>query len=165
VIPDPVAVDVNEFDVEAMRADYSAHHRVPRPTMAALGVAYFVLAYLNWTRHQPYWYLILFGFAFIAFGMWAGKGFPSAVLPSGLRFSAEGIDVDVPFVKEPRRHYSWRGIRRIDDIGESFVLVPTFGKRVVITKRSFADGGREAWAFFTANHVAGRTPLAPVAPV
>jgi hypothetical protein len=160
VIPDPVAVDVNEFDAEAMRADFRAHHRVPRPSLAVVGVVYLVLAYLDWQRHQQYWYPILFGVAFIAFSMRAGRGFPEAVLPSGLRFSAQGLDVDVPFVKDPRRHYSWRGIRRIDDVGESFVLVPTFGKRVVITKRSFPDGGHEAWAFFTANHVAGRTPLA-----
>ena len=48
-------------------------------------------------------------------------------------------------------------IRAIDDIGEVFVLVPKFGKRVVFPKRSFPDGGREAWAFFAAHGVAGRT--------
>jgi hypothetical protein len=167
VIPDPVAVDANEFDAEAMRADYRAHHRVPRPGLALAGIAFLVLALLDWTRHWPisqYWWLPLFGVGYIAFSMRAGKGFPAAVLPSGLRFSAAGLDVDVPFVKNPRRHYSWRGMR-IDDIGELFVLVPSFGKRVLIPKRSFPDGGHEAWAFFTANRVAGRTPLAPVAPV
>jgi hypothetical protein len=161
MIPDPVALDVNEFDVEAMRADYLAHcHGVPRPWLAAIGVFFLVLALLDWARHLTYWYLLLFGVAYIAFSTRAGKDFPTAVRPSGVRFSAEGIDVDVPFVKDPRRHYSWRGIRRIDDIGEAFVLVPTFGHRVILPKRSFPDGGHEAWAFFVANRVAGRTPLA-----
>ncbi len=162
MIPDPVAVDANEFDAEIVRADYRAHHRVPRPGLAVAGAGFLVLALLNWMRHWPfshYWWLLLFGVAYIAMSMRAGKGFPSVVLPSGLHFSGTGIDLDVPFVKDPRRHYSWHGIR-IDDIGEVFVLVPSFGKRVVIPKRSFPDGGREAWAFFTANHVAGRTPLA-----
>jgi hypothetical protein len=161
VIPDPVAVDVNEFDADAMRADYLAHcHGVPRPWLAVSGIAYLAVGLLNWTQHTQYWYWVLFGLAWIAMSLRPGKAFPTAVLPTGLRFSADGLDIDVPFVKDPRRHYSWRGIRRIDDVGESFVLVPTFGKRVVITKRSFPDGGHEAWAFFAANHVAGRTPLA-----
>lgn len=161
MIPDPVALDTNEFDVEVMRADYLAHcHRVPRPWLAASGVCYLIVGLLGWMRHGQYWYWVLFGLAWIAMSLYPGKAFPQAVMPSGVRFSATGLDVDVPFVKDPRRHYSWRGIRRIDDIGEAFVLVPLFGKRVVMPKRSFPDAGHEAWAFFTANGVAGRMPLA-----
>jgi hypothetical protein len=162
VIPDPVALDANEFDAETMRADYRANHRIARPGFAVCGVGFLILALLAWARHWPlsqYWWQLFFGVGYIAMSLWAGKGFPAAVLPSGMRFSATGLDFDVPFMKNPRRHYSWRGMR-IDDIGEVFVLVPFFGARVVIPKRSFPDGGHEAWAFFTANHVARRTPLA-----
>ena len=152
-----MAVDANEFDAEAMRADYLAHCRhLPRPWLAAAGVGYLIVGLLGWMRHGQYWYWVVFGLVWIAMGFYPGKAFPEAVLPSGVRFSATGIDVDVPFMKDPRRHYSWRRIRWIDDIGESFVLVPSWGKRVVIPKRSFPDGGHEAWAFFVANHVEGR---------
>jgi hypothetical protein len=65
---------------------------------------------------------------------------------------------DVAFQRDPPRHYPWRKIRAIHDIGESFVLVPNFGKRLVFPKRSFPAGGREAGAFFTTHGVAGRTP-------
>jgi hypothetical protein len=95
------------------------------------------------------------GVLFIVGSTRAGAQFPPSVRPTGLHFTADGLDLDVAFEKNPRRRYSWREIRRIDDIGEVFVLVPKFGRRVVFPKRSFPDGGREAWAFFTEHDVTG----------
>jgi hypothetical protein len=91
VVPDPVALDVNEFDAEAMRTDYLARcHRVPRPWLAVFGVAYLAIALLDWMRHTQYWYWVLFGLAWIAMSLQPGKAFPPAVLPSGLRLSPQG---------------------------------------------------------------------------
>jgi hypothetical protein len=103
-----------------------------------------------WTR---------FCLIFIAASLRPDAKIPSAERSTVLQFSETGLDVDVAFQRNLPRHYSWRGIRAVNDIGEQFVLVPVFGKRLVFPKRSFPDGGREAWAFFAAHGVAGRTPL------
>jgi hypothetical protein len=157
-VPAPVAIEVYDGDLEAMRADFRrSRHGVPRPWILGIGIVYLGLAVLKLVDHLgDWWFWALCGALFILMSTRAGARFPPAVRPTGLRFSAAGLDVDVAFEKDPRRHYSWRGIRAIHDIGESFVLVPAFGKRLVFPKRSFPDGGREAWAFFAAHGVAGR---------
>jgi hypothetical protein len=157
-VPAPVAVEVYDSDLEAMRADFRRHcHGVPRPWILGIGIVYLGLAVLKLVdRAGDWWFWALCGALFILMSTRAGAQFPPAVRTTGLRFSADGLDVDVAFEKNPRRHYSWRGIRAINDIGDSFVLVPAFGRRLVFPKRSFSDGGREAWAFFAAHGVAGR---------
>ncbi|MGH7716276.1 MAG: hypothetical protein ACREML_09805 [Vulcanimicrobiaceae bacterium] len=98
------------------------------------------------------------GIIFIGSAWFMAANVPASLRPTDLRFSEEGLAVDVAFERKPVRHYSWQAIRAINDIGESFVLVPKFGKRVVFPKRSFPDGGRKAWSFFAAHGVAGRAP-------
>jgi hypothetical protein len=158
-VPAPVALDVNDADIDAMRAEYRRRSRVPRPAFLIIGIAYVGLGIADWLGHRgPAWFWVVCGVILMAFSLYAGKDFPSSVRPTGLHFSEDGLDLDVAFEKNPRRHYSWGQIRTIDDIGESFVLVPKYGKRAVLTKRSFPDGGNEAWAFFTAHGVSGRRP-------
>jgi hypothetical protein len=164
--PAPVDLDVNDVDFEAMRADYRQHcHGVQRPWFLGLGIAYVALGVFGVVGHRPLWWMwTLFGLAFIALSLRPNAKIPSAERSTVLRFSETGLDVDVAFQGNSPRHYSWRGIRAINDIGEQFVLVPRwFGKRLIFPKRSFPDGGREAWSFFAAHGVAGRTP--PVAAV
>jgi hypothetical protein len=156
-VPASVDLDVREVDLVDMRADYLRHcHGVPRPWMLAAGIMYLCVAVLNLAVHRADWWIWLGGVAFIVLSTRAGAQFPSAERATVLSFSDTGLDVDVAFQRAPPRHYSWRRIRAIHDIGESFVLVPMFGKRIVFPKRSFPDGGREAEAFFAAHGVAGR---------
>jgi hypothetical protein len=159
-VPAPVDLDVNDFDFEAMRADYRQHcHGVQLPWFFGLGIAYIALGLFGVVAHRPLWWVwTLSGLIFIAMSMRPNAKIPSAERSTVLQFSETGLDVDVAFQRNPSRHFSWRGIRAINDIGEHFVLVPMFGKRLVFPKRSFPDGGREAWAFFAAHGVAGRTP-------
>jgi hypothetical protein len=82
--------------------------------------------------------------------------------PTDLRFSDEGLDFDVAFAPPSNRYYPWRWIRRIEDIGDSFVIVTRLYKRIVLPKRSFPDGGSEAWAFIIAHGVTGRVSASPV---
>jgi len=162
-VPAPIALDVYESDLDAMRADFRRHARVPRPWMLGIGIAYLGLALLQARSHRSeWWFWAACGALFIIMSTRAGPQFPPAVRPTGLHFTAAGLDLDVAFEKNPRRHYSWREIRAIHDIGEAFVLVPKFGRRVVFPKRSFPDDGREAWAFFAAHGVTARTSPAPL---
>jgi hypothetical protein len=100
---------------------------------------------------------LAFGVLYIGFAWVPTKSAPAVLRSSELQFSDTGLDVVVIFTGKGARHYSWGRIRAIDDIGECFVLVPKFGTRVVFPKRDFPDGGHEAWAFFAAHGVAGRT--------
>ena len=111
-------------------------------------------------RPHTFWDLwsLYLGIVFIGGAWFITANVPAALRPTDLRFPAGGLDVDVAFERTPFRHYSWRSIRAINDVGESFVLVSKFGKRMVFPKRSFPDGGREAWSFFAAHGVAGRAP-------
>lgn len=159
-IPAPVDLDVKDFDLEAMRADFRQHcHGVYRPWFFGLGILYVALGMFDVVEHRAIWWMWgLFGLAFIAVSLRPDAKIPSAERSTVVQFSETGLDVDVAFQRTLPRHYSWSGIRAINDIGEQFVLVPVFGKRVVFPKRSFPDGGREAAAFFTAYGVAGRRP-------
>jgi hypothetical protein len=163
-VPAPVTLDVTEGDLEAMRADFLAHcHGVPRPWFLGIGIAYVALGLFDVITHRElWWFWVLAGALLILGSTRAGKRFPSAVRATEVRFAEQGLDFDVAFENVPRRYYSWGGIRAINDTGEVFVLVPQFGKRLVLPKRAFPDGGREAWAFFAAHGVAGRTPAATV---
>jgi hypothetical protein len=105
------------------------------------------------------------GLLYIAAAWLPSKAAPPVLRSSELQFSDAGLDVVVIFTGKGARHYSWSRIRAVDDIGECFVLVPKFGARVVFPKRDFPDGGREAWAFFAARGVAGRTPSVAAVPV
>lgn len=155
-VPAPLALEVYDGDVDAMRADYRRHHRVLRPWLLAVGIAALGLAAVKGAGHVgDWWFWTLMGAFYVVSSTRAGADFPPAVRPTGLHFTSDGLDLDVAFEKNPRRRYSWREIRRIDDIGEVFVLVPTFGRRVVLPKRSFPDGGREAWAFIAEHGVTG----------
>lgn len=138
-----------------MRADYLRRcHGVPRPWIFWVGIADLVLAAVKIVRHDgDWWFYALIAIGFVFLSTRAGAQFPPAVRPTALHFTDRGLDVDVAFERDPRRHYSWRGIRSLDDAGDVFVLVPTFGRRLVFPKRSFADGGREAAAFFAAHGV------------
>ena len=165
-VPTPVSIELYDRDVDAMQADYLRHcHGVPRPWAFWVGIAYLVFAVAKVARHQDdWWFWALLAAISLIMSTRAGAEFPSTERPTELRFSADGLDVDVAFARDQPWHFSWRRIRAIHDIGESFVLVPAFGKRLVFPKRSFPDGGREAWAFFAAHGVAGRTPaVQPVA--
>ncbi len=161
-VPAPVDLDVREGDLDTMRADYLRHsHGVPRPWLFSIGILDLALSVAKLARHQgDWWFYALTGAILIVISMRAGAGFPPAERPTELRFSTDGldVDVDVAFARDLPRHYPWRRIRAIHDIGESFVLVPTYGKRLVFPKRSFPDGGREAAAFFAAHGVIGRKP-------
>ena len=158
VVPEPVALDVTDGDLAAMRADFWRRSRgVPRPWFLGIGIAYLVLGLYDVVTHRDlWWFWALAGLLLMLGSTRAGKGFPPAARPTELRFSENGLDFDVVREKTPQLHYTWRGIRSIDDIGDAFVLVPQFGKRIVLPKRSFPDGGREAQAFFTAHGVTGR---------
>jgi hypothetical protein len=160
-VPPPLALDVYDRDVDAMRSDFRRHHRVPRPWFFGLGIVTLGLAAAKVAGHYgDWWFWALTGVLYIVISTRADANFPPSVRPTGVRFSAAGLDLDVAFEKNPRRHYSWREIRRINDIGEVFVLVPKFGRRVVFPKRSFPDDGREAWAFFTEHGVTGASRTA-----
>jgi hypothetical protein len=98
------------------------------------------------------------GVSFIVLALNKSGKSSGTLRPTALRFDAEGLSIDVAFAPPFGRRYGWRSIRRIDDVGDSFVLVPTFGKRIVLPKRAFPDRGREAWAFFAMHGVAGRGP-------
>jgi hypothetical protein len=159
-VPAPVDFDVGEADLDAMRADYLRHaHGVPRPWLFWIGILDLALSVAKVARHQgDWWFYAMTGAILIVLAMRAGAGFPPAERPTELRFSAGGLDVDVAFARAGPRHYPWSSIRVIHDIGESFVLVPRYGKRLVFPKRSFPDGGREAAAFFAAHGIVGRRP-------
>ena len=164
-VPDPVAFEVHESDLDAMRADYLWHcHGIPRPWILGVGIAYLLLAAANLARHDGgWWFWVLLGALSLITSTQAGPGFPAAERATQVRFSTRGLDVAIAFGGEELRHYSWRRIRAIHDIGEAFVLVPAFGKRLVFPKRAFPDGGREAAAFFAAHGIAGRRPAVRVA--
>jgi len=157
-IPAPVDLDVNDFDLEAMRVDYRQHcHGVHRPWFLGIGILYVALGSFDVVEHRAFWWMwTLCGLAFIVLSLRPNAKIPSAERATALRFSESGLDVDVAFRGNLPRHYLWRRIRAINDIGEQFVFVPMFGKRLVFPKRSFPDGGREAAAFFAAHGVAGR---------
>ena len=160
-VPAPVDLDVREVDLEDMRSDYLRHcHGIPRPWMLGVGMMYLALPILKLIAHRgdwwQDWWLWLGAIAFIAMSTRPGPQIPSVERATELRFSEAGLDVDIAFAGNIPRHYPWRRIRAIHDIGASFVLVPRFGKRIVFPKRSFPDGGREAWAFLTAHGVTRR---------
>lgn len=158
--PAPVELDARKADLDAMRADYLRHcHGVPRPWIGWIGVLTLVLSVTKVARHQgDWWFWAIMGVLFILMSLRAGPGFPPAERATNLRFSADGLDVDLAFAPNHLRHYSWQRIRAIHDTGEAFVLVPAYGKRVVFPKRAFPDGGGEAAAFFAAHGVIGRKP-------
>lgn len=164
VVPEPVELDVRESDLDAMRSDYLRHcHGVPRPWIGWIGVLNLVLSGAKVARQQnDWWFWAVAGVLFIFMSLRAGANFPSAERVTELHFSDTGLDVDVAFAPNRLRHHSWRNIRAIHDIGESFVLVPSFGKRLVFPKRAFPDGGREAAAFFAVHGVVGRRPAVQV---
>jgi hypothetical protein len=157
-VPAAVELDVRESDLDAMRADYLRHaHGVPRPWIGWIGVLNLVLSVAKVARHQnDWWFWAVAGVLFIFMSLRAGANVPSAERVTELHFSDTGLDADVAFAPNRLRHYAWRNIRAIHDTGEAFVLVPSFGKRLVFPKRAFPDGGREAGAFFAAHGVVGR---------
>ena len=71
-------------------------------------------------------------------------------MPTGLRFVETGLDIDIAFRGNMPRHFFWRGIRAIHDIGASFVLdAEVSASGLILPKRSFQDRrSRNAWAFF-----------------
>jgi hypothetical protein len=159
-VPAPVELDVREADLETMRADYLRHCRgVPRPWIGWIGILNLILAVTKVARHQgDWWFWVITGVLFILMSLRAGPNFPPAERATNVRFSPDGLDVDLALAPNHQRRYSWRNIRAIHDTGESFVLVPAVGKRIVLPKRSFPDGGGEAAAFFAAHGVIGRKP-------
>lgn len=165
-IPMPVGFEVYDADLEMVRADLRRRRFGLRdPAMFVLGLAFCVLGVLNLTIHDNFgWAYLLVGCVQFAFSMWGKMQSPLVLRPLDLHFAEDGIEVDVAYHHQPLRHFSWSAIRALDDIGDAFVLVPKFGTRIVFPKRSFPDGGSDAWAFFTAHGVAGRMPSARLIP-
>jgi hypothetical protein len=93
---------------------------------------------------------------FFAVGWMAGPGAPATVRPCELRFSDTGLEIDVASAGPSTVRYPWDAIDAIDDAGETFVLIPKRGARVVMPKSAFSDGGTQARAFFIAHGVTGR---------
>jgi hypothetical protein len=156
-VPEAVEVDVFDADLESMRADFRRrHYGISRPWILAIGVIETLFGILR-VSFPPaghtlgdFWMLGI-GLGFVALAWIPDPGIPSALRPTGVRFSDIGLDIDVAFAPPANRHYAWDTIRRIDDVGDAFVIVPKIGKRLVLPKRAFADGGREAKAFFAAH--------------
>jgi len=135
---------LNDFDFEAMRRLPAALSRRAASVVLRTWILYVALGVFGVVAHRPLWWMwTLFGLAF--FGVRCGP-MPRSPQLSARRFAVFGDGARrrccVP-AKSAAALFV-RGIRAINDIGEQFVLVPAFGKRLVFPKRSFPDGGREA---------------------
>jgi hypothetical protein len=153
-VPGTVHFEVNDADLESMRADFRRrHYGISRPWILVLGVLNVLLGFVRALRPHDFvdlWPLYV-GLIFIGFSWFTDPGVPAALRPTDLRFTDDGLDVDVAFEPPANRHYAWDTIRRIDDVGDAFVVVPKLGKRFVLPKRAFPDHGLEARAFFAAH--------------
>jgi hypothetical protein len=140
-------------------------HGVASPAFLVLGVLFVLLsaAPIVWHRGVS-WVPLTVGVGYIAVAFMGGAQFASTLRPTDLRFSDDGLDFDVAFAPPSNRYYPWRLIRRIEDVGDSFMIVISRRKRIVLPKRSFPDGGHEAWAFIAAHGVAVRAPQLQIAP-
>lgn len=120
---------------------------------AAVITAFRAPGYWFWVWPTYCWVLraLCFGLIFIGFSWLTDPGIPAVLRPTDLRFTHDGVDVDVAFEPPANRHYAWDTIRRIDDVGDALVVVPKLGKRLVLPKRAFPDHGLEARAFFAAH--------------
>jgi hypothetical protein len=162
-VPAPVQMYVHDRDVDAVQADFHRRrHGLVQLWVPIMGILLVTLGLVRMRSPHTalelwplYIGIVYLGGTLLAVLRPAKSGIPLVLRPAELRFSETGIDVLGAFSGKPSHHYSWRGIRAINDIGEWFVLIPTFGTRVVIPKRDFSDGGREAWAFFAAHGVIG----------
>jgi hypothetical protein len=155
-VPAAVQVEVYDADLESMRADFRRrHYGVSRPWILVIGVANVLLGMLQAARPHAFmdWWLLYIGIGigFIVLAWIPEPGIPAALRPTDVRFSDEGLDIDVAFEPPAHRHYAWDTVRRVDDVGDAFVILPKLGKRVVLPKRVFSDHGREAGAFFAAH--------------
>lgn len=138
-------------------------HGVANPALFVLGVLFLLLELAPLTWHGAVrWEMVALGPLYIALSFVSGTRFGGALRPTDLRFSDDGLDFDVAFAPPSNRYYRWRLMRRIEDIGDSFVIVTRLYKRIVLPKRSFPDGGREAWAFIVAHGVTGRASTSSV---
>jgi hypothetical protein len=153
-VPASVHLEVHDADLESMRADFRRrHYGISRPWILVLGVAYVLLGFARAVRPHDFVDLwpLYFGLIFIGFSWFTDPNIPAVLRPTDLRFTHDGVDVDVAFEPPANRHYAWDTIRRIDDVGDALVVVPKLGKRLVLPKRAFPDHGLEARAFFAAH--------------
>jgi hypothetical protein len=159
-VPAPVRFDVNDADVAFMwKAVQRQRHGVAHPAFFVLGVLFVLFNLVPIVRHGGVnWGTLALGLAYIGLSFFSSARVVGALRPTDLRFSDDGLDFDVAFAPPSNRYYPWRLIHRIDDIGDSFMIVTSLRKRIVMPKRSFPDGGDEALAFIAAHGVAVRKP-------
>lgn len=161
-IPAPVQLSVTDEDVHRMwRAVQIQRHGISRIwclVCAALSLIVFGLeAVLSIMAHRvlnPWALASSLSLMYSSFQpLTSTAGSPR---PTDVAFSEDGLTIEVAFSAPYVRHFPWSALRRIDNLGDAFMVVPKFKKPFVLPKRSFPDGGREAQAFFDAHGVQGR---------
>jgi hypothetical protein len=154
-VPAPVHFERADFASTTARPPRRGFPRA-RPVFFIAGACYVVAAGVKYAVHQPEGPVFLVCAAmFFVVGWMAGPGAAAPLHADELRFSDDGLEVDLAASPPSPRRYPWSAIRVIDDTDIAFVLIPVRGARVMFPKKSFPDGGVEARAFFGAHGVAG----------
>ena len=167
-VPAPVEPNVNDEDI-ALMWDVVQKQRfgVLNPTWLVLGTLFIASDILSLTFHGGVrWWSVALGVCYVALAFTKAGANTATLRPFEVTFSNFGMIVEMPgtILVKSLKSYSWRSICRVDDMGDSLVIIPWFKQRIVLPKRSFPDRGREAWAFFAAHGVAGRImPAQPAA--
>jgi hypothetical protein len=158
-IPAPVTLSVTDADVALMwDAVRRQRHGVSEPYMFWAGVTITVIniPFIYHGNVLGAWTSLGSGLLFIVASLLNIRKTGGTLHPTYLSFDPDGLHIDFSPPSGRRYRYAWCWIQRIDDVGESFVVVPRYDKRIVLPKRAFPDHGHEAWAFFAAHDVAGR---------
>ena len=152
-VPSPLRFEVYDADLErARKAFWRGRVGIRKIPAFAIGIVFTLLTVVNFIDHRiDWWVTLITACCFIALSLRPDPNEPPLLRPIELHFSDDGLDIDVAYAQPPVRHYAWNKLRAVEDIGEAFVLIPTFGTRVVFPKRNVPDGGSEALSFFAAH--------------
>jgi hypothetical protein len=157
-IPAPVRLDVTDADVAHMwKAVQKKRYGVASPLLLVVGLVNLLTDLVGYAKSgHVSWLGVAVGIAFTAAAFIRSGSSPKTLRPTELRFADAGLNVDVAFEPPAERAYPWSSIRRFDDVGDAYVLIPKRGKRIVLPKRAFPDRGREACDFVAAHGVLAR---------
>jgi hypothetical protein len=163
--PAPIDIIVADEDIRPFR---EAFDRKYGRLSIALNVAVIAVVvteciFLVNGRHNSTLLLVqsLFVMASSVFSVWSARvRLQDVARTFSVTPASTGIDVATAFTGKPARHYPWATFRSVRDTGSVLLLVPKFGKQIVIPKRCLDDDGKGLLHAFETHAVATRYEMA-----